>query len=251
MNYIRINKFSKIPLYLQLKNSIKNAILNGVLKDKDKLPTEEFIGQVFNISRPVVRQAYQVLFDEGLITRHQGKGTFVKKQVNFSNIFFKKNFNEEITLKGFNPNSHFINFEVISLKDFPPFHFSLPDYPSYYAIKRVRKADDIPIVYEIFYFPTHLFKHLDEKLNNEMSLTKMITETYNFPDLPGECLISAIEVDDSVASILKVETGSAVIRFDIIHFNHNHVPIFLKLSFFPGERHSIDVEIKGENDGLH
>ena len=91
MNYIRINKFSKIPLYLQLKNSIKNAILNGVLKDKDKLPTEEFIGQVFNISRPVVRQAYQSLIDEGLITRHQGKGTFVKKQVNFSNIFFKKN----------------------------------------------------------------------------------------------------------------------------------------------------------------
>jgi len=251
MNYIRINKFSKIPLYLQLKNSIKNAILNGVLKDKDKLPTEEFIGQVFNISRPVVRQAYQTLIDEGLITRHQGKGTFVKKQVNFSNIFFKKNFNEEVILKGFQPNSHFISFEVIDSNDFPPFHFPLPNYPSYYAIKRVRNADDVPIAYEIFYFPTHLFKHLDEKLNNEMSLTKMITDNYNFPNLLGECLISAIELDDPVASILKVETGSVAIRFDIVHFNHNRVPIFLKLAFFPGERHSIDVEIKGENDGLH
>jgi len=251
MNYIRINKFSKIPLYLQLKNSIKNAILNGVLKDKDKLPTEEFIGQVFNVSRPVVRQAYQALIDEGLITRQQGKGTFVKKQVNFSNIFFKKNFNEEVILKGFQPSSHFISFEVINSKDFPPFHFSLPEYPSYYVIKRVRKADDISMAYEIFYFPIHLFKHLDEKLNNEMSLTKMVTETYNFPDLLGECLISAIEVDDSLASILKVETSSAVIRFDIVHFNHNRVPIFFKFAFFPGERHSIDVEIKGVNDGLH
>ena len=48
MNYIRIDKFSKTPLYIQLKESIKNAIQTGVLKDKDKLPTEEFIGQVFN-----------------------------------------------------------------------------------------------------------------------------------------------------------------------------------------------------------
>lgn len=251
MNYIRINKFSKIPLYLQLKNSIKNAILSGILKDKDRLPTEEFIGQVFNVSRPVVRQAYQSLIDEGLITRHQGKGTFVKKHVNFSNIFFKKNFNEEIILKGFQPNSQFISFEIIDSCDLPPFNLEIPDYPHYYLIKRIRKADDIPIAYEIFFFPTHLFKNLESKISNEMSLTKMITDDYNFQNLLGECLISAVELNDPIADILKVETGSVAIKFDIVHSNHNHVPIFIKLAYFPGERNSIDVEIKGDINGLH
>lgn len=251
MNYIRINKFSKIPLYLQLKNSIKNAILSGILKDKDKLPTEEFIGQVFNVSRPVVRQAYQSLIDEGLITRHQGKGTFVKKHVNFSNIFFKKNFNEEIILKGFLPSSYFISFEIIDAVDLPPFNLDIPNYPNYYLIKRVRQADDMPISYEIFFFPTHLFKNLEAKINNEMSLTKMVTDDYNFPHLLGECLISAVELDDPIADILKVETGSVAIKFDIIHTNHNHVPIFMKLAYYPSERNSIDVEIKGDTDGLH
>ena len=69
MNYIHLNKFLSTPLYLQLKESIKNAILSGELKDKEKLPTEESICTVFNVSRPVVRQAYNELIKEGLINR--------------------------------------------------------------------------------------------------------------------------------------------------------------------------------------
>lgn len=73
MNYIHLNKFLNIPLYLQLKDCIKEAILTGELNDKEKLPTEEAICAVFNISRPVVRQAFNELIKEGLITRIQGK----------------------------------------------------------------------------------------------------------------------------------------------------------------------------------
>lgn len=250
MNYIRIDKFSKIPLYLQLKGSIKNAILTGVLKDKDKLPTEEFIGHVFNISRPVVRQAYQSLIDEGLITRHQGKGTFVNKKVHFSNIFFKKNFNEEVISKGFKPSSNILSIEIINREDVPAFSLELPPYPQYYVFRRVRKADDIPLAYEVFFLPTHIFKNVHQYIKNDMSITKVITEVYNFPNLLGECLISAIEVDESLMSILKTDPGSVAIKFDILHYNHNKVPIFFKLSYFPAERNSIDVEIKGEQDGI-
>ena len=38
MDYITINKYSLVPLYSQLKESIKTAIQNGVLKPGDKLP---------------------------------------------------------------------------------------------------------------------------------------------------------------------------------------------------------------------
>lgn len=246
MNYIRINKFSKTPLYIQLKESIKNAIQTGVLKDKDKLPTEEFIGQVFNISRPVVRQAYQALIDEGLVTRHQGKGTFVNKKVHFSNIYFKKNFNEEVELKGFKPNSKVLSIDVVNREDIIPFSLDYPPYPHYYCIKRVKLADNTPISYEVFYFPTNLFKNLEKHITHEASITNIITDIYNFPNLLGECMISAVEVDDTLASILDVEEGSVAIKFDILHFNHNRVPVFFKVSYYPGERNSIDVEIKGE-----
>ena len=38
MRYILINKFSKIPLYVQLRNSIRQAIDDGTLKTKTSCP---------------------------------------------------------------------------------------------------------------------------------------------------------------------------------------------------------------------
>ena len=112
MNYIRINKFSKVPLYVQLYDSIKAAIQSGQLKDKDKLPPEEVLAETFNISRPVIRQAYRALHEEGLIDRFQGRGSYVSKRIEFSNIFFKKNFNEEVETKGFKPSSLIISLDT-------------------------------------------------------------------------------------------------------------------------------------------
>ena len=37
---IKINKFSPIPLYLQLKDSIIENIKNGIYQPGDKIPTE-------------------------------------------------------------------------------------------------------------------------------------------------------------------------------------------------------------------
>ena len=51
MDYITINKYSLVPLYSQLKESIKEAIQNGTLKPGDKLPTEHEICNHFNLSR--------------------------------------------------------------------------------------------------------------------------------------------------------------------------------------------------------
>ena len=61
MDYITINKYSLVPLYSQLKESIKEAIQNGTLKPGDKLPTEHEICNHFNLSRTVTRAAEHLL----------------------------------------------------------------------------------------------------------------------------------------------------------------------------------------------
>ena len=246
MNYIRINKFSKVPLYVQLYDSIKAAIQSGQLKDKDKLPPEEVLAETFNISRPVIRQAYRALHEEGLIDRFQGRGSYVSKRIEFSNIFFKKNFNEEVETKGFKPSSLIISIDTIDHADLPSFHFPLPNQKSYYTLKRVRKADDIPLFYEIFFLPTMLFNNLSKQVSEKFSITKLIQDVYGYHNLKSECLITAINLDDSLSQLLEVEFNSAAIKFDIIHYNENNDIIFFKISYFPGERHSIDVDLREE-----
>lgn len=81
MDYITINKYSLVPLYSQLKESIKEAIQNGILKPGDKLPTEHEICNHFNLSRTVTRQAFYELMSEGYIVRYKSRGTFVTNKV--------------------------------------------------------------------------------------------------------------------------------------------------------------------------
>jgi GntR family transcriptional regulator len=78
MNYVFINKISNKPIYVQLADSIRTAINNHQLNHKDQLPTEDELCKKYEISNIVVKQAYQVLAKEGMITRIQGKGTFVR-----------------------------------------------------------------------------------------------------------------------------------------------------------------------------
>ncbi|MGG1556058.1 GntR family transcriptional regulator [Paenibacillus ferrarius] len=68
---------NKIPLYKQIYLSIKDKILTGELRPKDRVPSEQEFMDEFMVSKITVKNALAALVDEGLVTRIQGKGTFV------------------------------------------------------------------------------------------------------------------------------------------------------------------------------
>ena len=61
MNYITLDKQSKIPLYQQLADSFMRAIEAHQLLPEQRLPSEEVLCQTFGISRSVVKLAYDQL----------------------------------------------------------------------------------------------------------------------------------------------------------------------------------------------
>ena len=83
-----INRDSALPLYYQLKEHIKEAIVSGHFKPNDRLPTEEQLCKIFSVSRPVVRQAYEELIKEGYIDRIKGSGTFVEERSKTDSLLF-------------------------------------------------------------------------------------------------------------------------------------------------------------------
>ncbi|NQZ30746.1 MAG: FadR family transcriptional regulator [Oceanospirillaceae bacterium] len=62
----------------QLYGQILEKIVSGVLKEGDKLPSENQIAQSFSVSRPVIREALTRLQADGLVYSRQGAGSFVK-----------------------------------------------------------------------------------------------------------------------------------------------------------------------------
>lgn len=71
-----LDKNSKIPLYLQLKDLIKYYISTGAIKDNERLPGVIVLSKELEINFETVRRAYKELEKEGLISMKRGKGTF-------------------------------------------------------------------------------------------------------------------------------------------------------------------------------
>lgn len=72
-----ISNRSSVPIYEQIKNQIKDAILNGVLKEDSPLPSIRQLAKDLKISVITTTRAYNDLESEGFVVNIQGKGCFV------------------------------------------------------------------------------------------------------------------------------------------------------------------------------
>jgi GntR family transcriptional regulator len=77
---IVISNHSGTPIYEQIKDQIKEAILAGELKPDDMLPSIRQLARDLKISVITTTRAYNDLEEEGFIVSVQGKGSFVLPQ---------------------------------------------------------------------------------------------------------------------------------------------------------------------------
>ena len=81
-----IDRQSRIPLYLQLKDIIIKRIINGEYKPDGMMKTEHELCEEFQMSRYPVRQALGELVEEGYIFRIPKWGTFIRGDALKDNI---------------------------------------------------------------------------------------------------------------------------------------------------------------------
>jgi GntR family transcriptional regulator len=65
------------PLYRQIKNLITRSLEAGEWKPGEAIPSELELAARYRVSQGTVRKAVDELASENLVTRRQGKGTFV------------------------------------------------------------------------------------------------------------------------------------------------------------------------------
>lgn len=74
---IVISNTSEKPLYEQIKEQIKSAILKGDLKNGELLPSIRNFSTDLKVSILTIRRVYDELEKEGFVSSQAGKGTFV------------------------------------------------------------------------------------------------------------------------------------------------------------------------------
>jgi DNA-binding transcriptional regulator YhcF (GntR family) len=80
MEIVSLQKDSGKPIYKQIVASIENAIINGLLKKGDKLPSLNTIKNQHSLSRDTVLVAFNELKNRGIIHSIVGKGYYVSTE---------------------------------------------------------------------------------------------------------------------------------------------------------------------------
>lgn len=75
--HIIVNNASMVPIYEQIMDQIKTAIINGELTENTMLPSVRGLSKELKISALTVKKAYDHLEQDGFTVTVHGKGTFV------------------------------------------------------------------------------------------------------------------------------------------------------------------------------
>ncbi len=76
---IQLNREQSTPLYQQICEKLREAILSGQLSEGTRLPTERALAKELGVNRTTVMNAYNQLASEGLLEGHVGRGTLVRR----------------------------------------------------------------------------------------------------------------------------------------------------------------------------
>lgn len=205
---MQLDAQNTIPLYQQLKEIIKNSIVAHELKPGAKIPTEVELSRQYNVSRITVRKAVEALCAEGLLQKKQGKGTFVQYKRIQRKMEHLLSFTEACLCNGMEPSSEVLEREVLEpeSKEEAEFYGVEPG-GRVLMIRRIRKADGVPVMYETNYYSMERFNFLlDEPLKESLYL--LLKHKYHiYVHASKETWLDVIKADMKLAKLLDVGCG--------------------------------------------
>lgn len=105
---IKIIHSSQTPIYMQIKNQIKEMVLTGELLDGFMLPSERMMAKSVSVHRNTIIKAYNELKADGLIAAHQGLGY---------KIVYRNQDKDALEKAGNIPWLHIMKHEFVELED--------------------------------------------------------------------------------------------------------------------------------------
>ncbi|MBF4695174.1 GntR family transcriptional regulator [Fusibacter ferrireducens] len=207
---MKLDAENTIPLYQQLKDVIKNAIIEQSYKQGEKIPTEIELSERYGVSRITVRKAINELSEEGFLVKKQGKGTFVKSKKLYRKIEHLVSFSDACEENSMKPFAVVLSKQVVFLDKSTAESFNMPLGTKMIEIKRLRKADTVPIMLEINYFEYEKFQFLLEE-NLESSLYQLLEEKYNIViNATKDTYLDVIKADTKLSNLLEIGCGEPI-----------------------------------------
>lgn len=202
----------KQPLYDQLVDLLREKIEHE-LEPGDLLPSERELSERYGLSRTTVRLALKELETLGLISRKHGKGTFVSDiSRETTNLMGSYSFTEQMRNMGRTPRTVILDFEVREATKSVAERLGVRLGDRVYRMKRLRLADDVPMMVERTYMPVGEFVSLTLEDVSAKPLYDIIEQDYHEKIRAAEEEFYASIARNGDAMALGIPEGAPVLK---------------------------------------
>lgn len=237
-----VSRSSQIPLYHQVANDIRSRIGSGAWEPGRRIPTESELIELYGASRITIRQALANLTQEGLITRHPGRGSFVRDATIVASPSRLTSFTGEMRAKGVVASSKVLSFEVVGAADDVARHLALPAGTPALRLKRLRYGDGEPLGVQVTTLATPLFLELLNVDFSSASLYEELERRFGVVIDDAHETFTATSLDGEVASLLGVQDGVPGFLVERIGLSRGR-PIEHTRSLMRGDRYRIQIRL--------
>jgi GntR family transcriptional regulator len=220
---------SRIPLYYQLENVLREKITSGGFEPGDRLPTEIELIKEYGVSRITVRQALRALADDGLIERKQGRGTIIaarkSRKKRFAGMIHLNGSLDELIDMGIDTPVKVLEMNRVEADRHEAELLAIKLGTPIYRLKRLRFHDQKPFGLIISYLPEDIGSALTmAELSSGALLHTMETKLgINLDNATQQ--IHAELADPYIAKLLEVRVGAALLSIERTVYTDENKPV--------------------------
>ena len=225
-----LNPQSPLPLYQQLAERIRTDVTGGVYAVDSKIPSEHELARQYEIGRPTVRQATDLLVREGVLQRKRGSGTYVLPPVQQIDLFSlagtsaafnQSELDAEITLLS---KPELLSAEQLTAAAALPTAFG---QRAAYRLERLSRVANEPVLLETIYLDAGLFHNIERQNLEGDSLSRIVRTAYFLEASAAEQSFNIIYPDKRIAAILESNSRAPLLHVGrTIHFGEQRAAIY-------------------------
>jgi len=218
-----IGRFSTRPLYLQVKDMLIQRILTGAWKPGAAIPNEIELSRELGISVGTVRKALDEMEGERLISRRQGRGTFVIDQTSDE---YAIRFNNIRDADGVRVAGSVLICEIVAANadEVEARMLHLRGGDPVLHLHRVRAHNGRPYTVEDSTIPQSRFPGLAQELEIPSSIV-VLAHRYGVLLARADEKISVTTADPAAAEALKIAEGIPLLNLDAVVYAIDGRPI--------------------------
>jgi len=180
-----------------------------------KLPTEPKLAKQLGVSRTTLREAMRSFEAQGLISRHQGKGTFVLRPSHVIETGLEILESIETLTRRIGLQVTLGELKVEHGKPSEDEERALEIAPGMLVdhVSRIIVAENRPVAYLVDILPAGILSADDLPENFRGSVLDLLLKRGDPPLINSHCEIGAVDASHDIARALNIQRGDALLRF--------------------------------------